>query len=121
MGGARARAGALAVGQSRTIATRRWREGRGRFVGRGGPVVSAVQGRKARLRQGIVLYPGRSGLVALTLRLLVARQEPEPEPELTATQKAELKQMFNLYDKDKSGLITKAELTQVSRRLLSSG
>ena len=36
--------------------------------------------------------------------------EPEPEPELTAAQRAELKQMFNLYDKDKSGEISKSEL-----------
>ena len=39
-------------------------------------------------------------------------QEPEPEPELTAGQLMELKQMFALYDKDKSGSISKAELQQ---------
>jgi len=36
--------------------------------------------------------------------------EPEPEPTMTPEQVVEIKKMFKLYDKDKSGLIDKAEL-----------
>jgi len=36
--------------------------------------------------------------------------EPEPKPELSAAAKQQIKQLFKLYDKDKSGTLTFAEL-----------
>ena len=38
--------------------------------------------------------------------------EPEPEPELSETARKEILKIFKLYDKDKSGTLTKAELTK---------